>query len=111
MMNGEGAESRASALFGVDSGDGRGNIMLGLELAERDAIHADDTDFWHDALRDGTTYPTQLIYTGPLPHQLRARPRRHEDAARRQNPRRRREMDRVAVRSRSRGAVACAGAQ
>lgn len=65
MMNGEGAESRASALFGVNSGDGRGNIMLGLELAERAPVHADDTDFWHEALRDGTTYPTQLIYTGP----------------------------------------------
>ncbi len=65
MMNGAGNESRASALFGVNSGDGRGNIMLGLELAEREAVHADDTDFWHEALRDGTTYPTQLIYTGP----------------------------------------------
>ena len=65
MQNGAGAESRASALFGVTSGDGSGNIMLGIELAKRDAIHADDTDFWHDALRDGTTYPTQLIYTGP----------------------------------------------
>jgi outer membrane receptor protein involved in Fe transport len=65
MTNGAGAESRASALFGVNSGNGRGNIMLGLELAEREAVHADDTDFWHDALRDGTTYPTQLIYTGP----------------------------------------------
>ena len=65
MQNGAGNESRASALFGVNSGDGRGNIMLGLELAKRDAVHADDTDFWHDALRDGTTYPTQLIYTGP----------------------------------------------
>ena len=61
MQNGAGNESRASALFGVNSGDGRGNIMLGLELAKRDAVHADDTDFWHDALRDGTTYPTQLI--------------------------------------------------
>src|SRR6185436_19534961 len=55
----------ASALFGVNSGDGKGNIMLGLELAKRDAIHADDTDFWHRALRDGTTAGTQLIYTGP----------------------------------------------
>ena len=65
MQNGKGAESRASALFGVSSGDGRGNIMVGLELAKRAPIHADDTDFWHNALRDGTTYPTQLIYTGP----------------------------------------------
>jgi iron complex outermembrane receptor protein len=65
MQNGAGAESRASALFGVSSADKRGNIMVGLELAKRDPIHADDTDFWHNALRDGTTYPTQLIYTGP----------------------------------------------
>jgi iron complex outermembrane recepter protein len=65
MQNGKGAETRASALFGVTSGDNKGNIMVGMELASRDAIHADDTDFWHHALRDGTTYPTQLIYTGP----------------------------------------------
>ncbi len=65
MQNGAGAESRASALFGVSSGDKKGNIMVGLELARRDPVHADDTEFWHNALRDGTTYPTQLIYTGP----------------------------------------------
>jgi outer membrane receptor protein involved in Fe transport len=65
MQNGEGAETRASALFGVSSGDNRGNIMVGLEKANRSAVHADDTKFWHDNLRDGTTYPTQLIYTGP----------------------------------------------
>jgi iron complex outermembrane recepter protein len=65
MQSGTGAESRASALFGVSSGDNKGNVMIGLELAKRDAVHADDTDFWHTALRDGTTYPTQLIYTGP----------------------------------------------
>jgi iron complex outermembrane receptor protein len=65
MQNGEGAETRASALFGVSSADESANIMVGLELARRQPIHADDTDFWHHALRDGTTYPTQLIYTGP----------------------------------------------
>jgi iron complex outermembrane receptor protein len=66
MQNGSGSETRASALFGVSSGDNKGNIMVGLEVATRDAVHADDTKFWHDALRDGTTYPTQLIYTGPF---------------------------------------------
>ena len=65
MQNGAGAETRASALFGVSSADNKGNIMVGIELARRDPVHADDTDFWHNALRDGTTYPTQLIYTGP----------------------------------------------
>ncbi|HUQ51455.1 MAG TPA: TonB-dependent receptor [Gammaproteobacteria bacterium] len=65
MQNGEGAESRASALFGVSNADETANIMVGMELARRQPIHADDTDFWSHALRDGTTYPTQLIYTGP----------------------------------------------
>jgi len=65
MQNGEGAETRVSVLFGVSSADDKGNIMVGMERANRSAIHADDTDFWHNALRDGTTYPTQLIYTGP----------------------------------------------
>ena len=53
MQNGEGAETRASALFGVSSADDRANIMVGIELANRSAVHADDTQFWHDALRDG----------------------------------------------------------
>src|SRR4029078_2321523 len=35
MQNGEGAETRASALFGVSSADNRGNIMVGLEKANR----------------------------------------------------------------------------
>ena len=65
MQNGEGAETRASVLFGVNSSDGRGNIMVGIELAKRDPIHADDTDFYHNALRDGTVEGTELIYTGP----------------------------------------------
>ena len=65
MQNGEGAETRASVLFGVNSADGRGNIMLGIELAKREPMHADDTDFYHNALRDGTVEGTELIYTGP----------------------------------------------
>jgi iron complex outermembrane receptor protein len=65
MQNGEGPETRASVLFGVNGGDGRGNIMLGLEAAKREPIHADDTDFYHNSLRDGTVEGTELIYTGP----------------------------------------------
>jgi len=65
MTNGEGPETRASALFGVNSSDGRGNIMLGLEWAKRDAIHADDTDFWSNALRDPTVEGTNRIPLTP----------------------------------------------
>jgi outer membrane receptor protein involved in Fe transport len=65
MQNGEGPETRASVLFGVNADDGRGNIMLGLEAAKREPIHADDTDFYSNSLRDGTVEGTELIYTGP----------------------------------------------
>jgi outer membrane receptor protein involved in Fe transport len=65
MMNGEGPETRASALFGVNSADGRGNIMLGIEYAKRDAIHADDVDFYSNALRDGTVEGSHLIMSSP----------------------------------------------
>jgi len=65
MMNGAGPETRASALFGLNSADGRGNIMIGIESAKRQPIHADDVDFWHNALRDPTVEGTELIYTGP----------------------------------------------
>jgi outer membrane receptor protein involved in Fe transport len=65
MQNGEGPETRASALFGVNSADGRGNILLGLEVAKREPVHADDVDFYRNALRDGTVEGTELIYTGP----------------------------------------------
>jgi iron complex outermembrane receptor protein len=65
MQNGEGPETRASALFGVNSADGRGNIMLGLEWAKRDAIHADDVDFYRNALRDGTVEGSHNIMSAP----------------------------------------------
>jgi iron complex outermembrane receptor protein len=65
MQNGEGPETRASVLFGINAADGRGNIMLGIEAAKREPIHADDTDFYRNSLRDGTVEGTELIYTGP----------------------------------------------
>jgi iron complex outermembrane receptor protein len=74
MQNGEGAESRASALFGVNSADGRGNIMIGMELAKREPLHADDVDFYRNALRDGSVEGTQLIYMGPYYSIDRANP-------------------------------------
>ncbi|MDT8397268.1 MAG: TonB-dependent receptor [Pseudomonadales bacterium] len=35
---GDGQETRFSALFGVNSADGRGNIMLGFEIADREGV-------------------------------------------------------------------------
>ncbi len=65
MQNGKGPESRASALFGVNSKDDRGNILVGIERAKREPIHADDVDFYHKALRDPTVPATQFLYAGP----------------------------------------------
>ncbi|RPI63964.1 MAG: hypothetical protein EHM50_01435, partial [Lysobacterales bacterium] len=65
MQNGEGAETRASALFGVNSADGRGNIMLGIEWAKREAVHADDVDFYRNGLRDPTVEGSHLIISAP----------------------------------------------
>ncbi len=65
MQNGKGPETRVSALFGVNSADGRGNIMLGLEAAKREAVHADDVDFYRHALRDGTVAGSHYIISAP----------------------------------------------
>ena len=65
MQNGEGPETRVSALFGVNSADGRANIMLGVEKAKREAIHAMDTDFYRNALNDPTVEGTHLIMSSP----------------------------------------------
>jgi outer membrane receptor protein involved in Fe transport len=65
MQNGEAPETRASLLVGVNSGDGRGNIMVGIEAARRQAVHADDTDFYHHSLRDPTVEGTDRIPLAP----------------------------------------------
>ncbi len=65
LMNGTGAQSRASALFGINSADGKGNVMLGLEMARREPIYADDTAFYHNSQRDPSVEGTELIYTDP----------------------------------------------
>ena len=72
MQNGEGAETRASALFGVSSGR-RPRQHHGGHGAGAGAtpIHADDTDFWTHALRDGTTYPHAAHLHGPVFHHRR----------------------------------------
>ena len=45
MQNGHAPEKRASALFGMNSSNSRGNVMLGIEYAERGAVERKDADF------------------------------------------------------------------
>ena len=52
---GDGAETRISALVGGNFGDGRGNVMVGLELARRDAVLQQDRDFYVEGWNDPFT--------------------------------------------------------
>jgi iron complex outermembrane recepter protein len=65
MDNGEAGETRASALFGTNSGDGRGNVMLGIEVASRKAVEWKDVDFYREAMEDPTVQGTISIVTDP----------------------------------------------
>ncbi len=65
MENGEAGETRASGLFGVNTADGRGNIMLGLEVASRRAVEWKDVDFYAKAMEDPTVQGTISIVTDP----------------------------------------------
>ncbi|RPI62660.1 MAG: hypothetical protein EHM50_03580, partial [Lysobacterales bacterium] len=65
MQNGEAGETRASGLFGVNTADGRGNIMLGVEVASRRAVEWKDVDFYAKAMEDPTVQGTISIVTDP----------------------------------------------
>jgi outer membrane receptor protein involved in Fe transport len=52
---GDGSETRISALLGGNFGDGRGNAMVGLEVARRGAILQKDRDFYVQGYNDPLT--------------------------------------------------------
>jgi outer membrane receptor protein involved in Fe transport len=49
---GDGAEFRYSILLGANSGDGRGNVLLGFERSKRDEVFAIERDFRVEGFRD-----------------------------------------------------------
>jgi iron complex outermembrane receptor protein len=57
---GDGEETRASALIGGNFGDGRGNVMVGLELARREGILQKDRDFYVEGFNDPQTTGSAL---------------------------------------------------
>jgi outer membrane receptor protein involved in Fe transport len=65
MQNGHADETRASALFGMNSADDRGNVMLGIEYADREAVEWKDVDFYRKAMEDPTVAGTISIVTDP----------------------------------------------
>lgn len=57
-FEGDGAETRVSALFGINAEGGRGNMMLGLEVANREEVMQADRDFYRDGWNDRGTLGT-----------------------------------------------------
>ncbi|HEY0963851.1 MAG TPA: TonB-dependent receptor [Pseudomonadales bacterium] len=51
-MEGDGADTRFSTLVGVNSGDGRGNVMIGFDWTKREAVFAKERDFYRDGWAD-----------------------------------------------------------
>jgi outer membrane receptor protein involved in Fe transport len=51
-QEGDGAERRVSALMGMNSASGRGNIMLSLDWTKREGVLQRDRDFYVDGWRD-----------------------------------------------------------
>ncbi|HEX6997228.1 MAG TPA: TonB-dependent receptor [Gammaproteobacteria bacterium] len=65
MDNGHAGNSRATALFGSSTADGRGNVMVGIEYANRDAVLWKDVEFYRKALEDPTVGGTVRILGEP----------------------------------------------
>jgi iron complex outermembrane recepter protein len=62
---GDGRETRFTTLFGMNSADGRGNIMLGLEYYDRDVVWQRDRKFYRNGWYDpGTSAPGFVLAPG-----------------------------------------------
>jgi iron complex outermembrane recepter protein len=51
-QEGDGHETRVSALLGMNGADGRGNIMIGIDWAQRGSVLMRDRDFYVNGWRD-----------------------------------------------------------
>jgi iron complex outermembrane receptor protein len=61
----DGEETRFTTLFGMNSADGRGNIMLGLEAYDRQAVWQRDREFYRNAWYEpGTNAPGFILAPG-----------------------------------------------
>jgi iron complex outermembrane recepter protein len=75
-FQGDGSETRASALMGMNGMDGRGNIMIGVEWAKRDPVYQANRKFYTNGWNDpnnpsgGFVVPPEFAPTaGNLPSQ------------------------------------------
>jgi outer membrane receptor protein involved in Fe transport len=61
--NNDGAETRVAALFGANFDNGRGNVMIGTEYADREVANRNGRDFYEKAWADPTVNGTQFFQT------------------------------------------------
>ncbi len=59
---GDGGETRASALMGMNGMDGRGNVMLGLDWTKRDPVYEDNRSFYSNGWIDPGNPSGGFIY-------------------------------------------------
>ena len=62
---GDGEETRVSTLFGANVADGRGNVMLGLEYADRELAYRNGRDFFDAQLTDPSSPATNTTFLAP----------------------------------------------
>ncbi len=58
---GDGQETRFSTLMGMNAANGKGNIMMGIEWAKRDAVYQIDRDFYTKGWMDPNTVGSGFI--------------------------------------------------
>lgn len=74
-QEGDGSETKASALMGMNAADGKGNIMIGLDYSRRGQVLQRDRDFfvngWRDINNAGGDFIQRAAYvsTGANPSQ------------------------------------------
>ena len=62
---GDGAETRVSTLLGANVADGRGNVMVGLEYADREIVYRNGHDFFDAQLTDPSAPATNTTFLTP----------------------------------------------
>lgn len=70
-MEGDGQERRFTSLFGINSADGRGNVMVGLEYYDREVVWQRDREFYRNGWYDpgsnagGFIFAPGFSFAGP----------------------------------------------
>jgi len=59
---GDAGNTRGSVLMGMNSGDNRGNVMIGLDWTKRDAVYADQRSFYTNGYSDPNNVSSGFVF-------------------------------------------------